>query len=63
MHAKRVIARKLKYLYKREPMPPSDGPQSEEVSSEQQASSESSDKLLNILLGVGIRLLIIIIII
>ena len=63
MHAKRVIAWKLKYLYKKEVIPITDDPQSEDVPSEQPVSPESSDKLLYILLGVGIGILIIIIIV
>ena len=51
MHAKRVIAWKLKYLYKREVEPSKPIP------------SDSSDNLLYILLGCGIGLLIIVIIV
>jgi len=61
--ARRVIAWKLKYLYKKEVIPITDDPQSEDVPSEQPVSPESSDKLLYILLGVGIGILIIIIIV
>ena len=53
LHAKRVIAWKLKYLYKRDP-PPSDHP-SDDV-------PEGGDEALYIFLGVGIVLAIIIII-
>ena len=60
MHAKRVIAWKLKYIYKGGVEP---DPGSDTSSDVEPVPSESSDKLLYILLGGGIGLLIIIIII